>query len=201
MPRRATREAGSQRRRRRAAAAAEEASERGLVLRVLLYSPRDLFAGALALAAACAIITNAVFLQSGPHPAPMFHAMLALPQTLMPKPRPTEADVASIEPKPADAGNPMRPPATTSSVNGAPSQAMARVPAPLPPLAQLSGTRRVAAVQRVLTEYGYGQLKPTGMIGPDTQAAIQRFERDRKLPVDGQVSDRLVRELIAVVGQ
>ena len=63
-----------------------------------------------------------------------------------------------------------------------------------------SGSRRVAVVQRALAEYGYGQLKPTGTIGTDTQAAIQKFERDRKLPITGQVSDRLVRELAAVIG-
>src|SRR5258705_320188 len=63
------------------------------------------------------------------------------------------------------------------------------------------GTRRAAAVQRALTEYGYGQLKPTGTVGSDTQAAIQKFERERKLPVTGQISDRLVRELIAVTGR
>jgi len=58
----------------------------------------------------------------------------------------------------------------------------------------------VAAVQRALTEYGYGQLKPTGVVGSDTQAAIQKFEKARKLPVTGQVSDRLVRELAATIG-
>ncbi len=58
----------------------------------------------------------------------------------------------------------------------------------------------MAAVQRTLTEYGYGQLKPTGTVGSDTQAAIQKFERDRKLPVTGQVSDRLLRELAAMIG-
>ena len=62
------------------------------------------------------------------------------------------------------------------------------------------GSRRVAAVQRALTEYGYGQLKPTGTVGSDTQAAIQKFERERRLPVTGQVSDRLVRELAAMIG-
>ena len=56
------------------------------------------------------------------------------------------------------------------------------------------------AVQRALTEYGYGQLKPTGTIGADTQAAIQKFERDRKIPVTGQLSDRVVRELAAMIG-
>jgi peptidoglycan hydrolase-like protein with peptidoglycan-binding domain len=58
----------------------------------------------------------------------------------------------------------------------------------------------VAAVQRALTEYGYGQLKPTGTIGADTQAAIQKFERERKLPVTGQLSERMVRELAVVIG-
>jgi peptidoglycan hydrolase-like protein with peptidoglycan-binding domain len=61
--------------------------------------------------------------------------------------------------------------------------------------------RRVAAVQRALTEFGYGQLKPTGTVGSDTQAAIQKFERERKIPVTGQVSDRLVRELATVIGR
>jgi peptidoglycan hydrolase-like protein with peptidoglycan-binding domain len=63
------------------------------------------------------------------------------------------------------------------------------------------GSRRVAAVQWALTEYGYGQLKPTGTVGTETQAAIQKFERERKIPVTGQISDRLVRELTAVIGR
>jgi peptidoglycan hydrolase-like protein with peptidoglycan-binding domain len=52
-----------------------------------------------------------------------------------------------------------------------------------------------------LTEFGYGQLKPTGVVGTDTQAAIQKFERERKLPATGQVTDRLVRELSAATGR
>jgi peptidoglycan hydrolase-like protein with peptidoglycan-binding domain len=51
-----------------------------------------------------------------------------------------------------------------------------------------------------LTEYGYGQLKPTGTIGADTQAAIAKFERERKIPATGQMSDRMVRELSAMIG-
>ena len=62
-------------------------------------------------------------------------------------------------------------------------------------------SKRVIAVQRALTEFGYGQIKPTGIIDPDTQAAIERFERERKLPVTGQVTDRLVRELAAMTGR
>ena len=86
---------------------------------------------------------------------------------------------------------------------GAPTAASAnaaRPPAPVPATAQSAGARRVAAVQRALTQYGYGQLKPTGAIGADTQTAIPKFERDRKIPVTGQMSDRLVKELTAMTG-
>ena len=31
------------------------------------------------------------------------------------------------------------------------------------------------AVQRVLTEYGYGQIRPTGVIGPDTAGRDQEI--------------------------
>jgi peptidoglycan hydrolase-like protein with peptidoglycan-binding domain len=75
-----------------------------------------------------------------------------------------------------------------------------RPPASIPASSQSSGARRVAAVQRALTEYGYGQLKPTGAVGADTQAAISKFEHARKLPVTGQMSDRLVKELTAMIG-
>jgi peptidoglycan hydrolase-like protein with peptidoglycan-binding domain len=78
-----------------------------------------------------------------------------------------------------------------------------RPPAPIPSrgeTTQSATSKRIAAVQRALTEYGYGQLKPTGTIGSDTQAAIAKFERDRKLQVTGQMSDRVVRELSAMIG-
>jgi peptidoglycan hydrolase-like protein with peptidoglycan-binding domain len=95
----------------------------------------------------------------------------------------------------------------TSAAPAAPSM-IARPPASIPVPSRnetsanpASGARRVAAVQRVLTEYGYGQLKPTGTVGTETQAAIQKFERERKIPVTGQISDRLVRELTAVIGR
>ena len=39
------------------------------------------------------------------------------------------------------------------------------------------------------------------MIGTDTQAAIQKFERDRKMPVTGQLSDRLIRDLTVLTGR
>ena len=61
--------------------------------------------------------------------------------------------------------------------------------------------KRVLAVQRALGDFGYGPVKPTGVPGVDTRAAIEKFERERKLPITGQISDRLVRELAVVTGR
>ena len=202
------------RRRRGANAVAFEAdAERGLVMRILLHSPKDMVAGALAFAAVSAIIANALWLQAGRHPSPMFGTVVAMPATPiatanpLPRPRPLDADVTALEaklnePRAPDAlGNLVK----TSVAPAAVPAAVARPPAPIPAASRSdaiagSGSRRVAAVQRTLTEYGYGQLKPTGTVGSDTQAAIQKFERARKIPVTGQMSDRLVQELAAVVG-
>jgi peptidoglycan hydrolase-like protein with peptidoglycan-binding domain len=62
-------------------------------------------------------------------------------------------------------------------------------------------SKRVIALQRALTDYGYGQIKPSGIIDGETQAAIEKFERERKLPITGQASDRVVRELAAMTGR
>ena len=70
----------------------------------------------------------------------------------------------------------------------------------LEPSAEAS-SKRVLALQRALAEYGYGQIKPTGVIDADTKAAIERFERERRLPVTGQLSDRVARELASVTGR
>ena len=44
-------------------------------------------------------------------------------------------------------------------------------------------------------------MKATGNYGSETISAIQKFERDRKLPVTGQISPRLLRELAALTGR
>ena len=219
------------RRRRGAKAVAIEAEEerRGLLTRIFLLSPKDMIAGLLAVAAICAIVANALFLQAGRHPSPMFGSVVTLPapqaavSNPLPRPRPVEltarpgdsdppeirpVEVRSAEPKTSDLKN-SDPKSADPMANlvvkstGAPAAApsnVARPPAPIPATTQSAGARRVASVQRALTQYGYGQLKPTGAVGADTQAAISKFERDRKLPVTGQMSDRLVKELTAMIG-
>ena len=70
------------------------------------------------------------------------------------------------------------------------------------PIAELiAPSPRVIAVQRALNDFGYGPVKATGVYGPETVTAIQKFERDRKLPVTGQISTRVVRELAALTGR
>lgn len=224
------------RRRRGARVAVVEAeAERGLLMRILLHSPKDLVAGLLAFAAVSAIIANALFLQAGRHPSPMFGTVTKMPAAAsapspLPRPRPVEAAARPADPLPSEPrvvemrsadpridaridskSDPKSDPMTNLVKATAAPQAMpstiVRPPAPIPASRnetianQTPAARRVASVQRTLTEYGYGQLKPTGTVGSDTQAAIQKFERERKLPVTGQMSDRLVKELTAMIGR
>jgi Putative peptidoglycan binding domain len=240
VPRRIDDDEEMPRRRRRGAKAAaiEVERERGLVMRIFLHSPKDVVAGLLAAAAICAILANALFLQAGRHPSPMFGSVVTLPAPQaavanpLPRPRPVELTSRPVEAEPPEirpvearsadpkhveirsgdsksdskSPDPKNPDSMANLVvrsTGAPAGApanVARPPAPIPATAQSAGARRVAAVQRALTQYGYGQLKPTGAVGSDTQAAISKFERDRKLPVTGQMSDRLVKELTAMIG-
>jgi peptidoglycan hydrolase-like protein with peptidoglycan-binding domain len=75
-------------------------------------------------------------------------------------------------------------------------------PARIDPIAEmLTPSKRVVAIQRALTEFGYGQIDPSGLVDPETQVAIEKFERQRKLPITGQVSERVVRELAGITGR
>jgi len=232
VPRKSAKDEAAPRRRGAKAAVVDVETERNLVMRVLLHSPKDTLAGLVAVAAISAIVANALFLQTGRHPAPMFGTVINLPapspvplSNPMPRPRPVGADTSPlepkatefrVEPKPAEKA-PEKPAETTASTprandpmtnlvikattpTPAPSAvAVARPPAPIP-MQQTPAARRLAGVQRALSEYGYGQLKITGTMSGETQSAIQKFEREHKMAVTGQVSDRLLRELGAAIG-
>lgn len=229
MPRKSAKDEAAPRRRGAKAAVVDVETERNLVLRVLLHSPKDTLAGLVAAAAISAIVANALFLQTGRHPAPMFGTVINLPAPSsvplanpLPRPRPVgayssplepRATEFRVEPKPAERAvekapeKPVEATASTrasdpmtnlvKSTTSAPPSAL-RPPAPIP--AQSPAARRIAGVQRALSEYGYGNLKITGTMGGETQSAIQKFEREHKMPVTGQVSDRLLRELGAAIG-
>ncbi len=212
MPKAITSLSGKPRRRGKDAVAIEASAERGLVMRVLLYSPKDLVAGLVAFAAVSAIISNAIFMQAGRHPSPMFGSTVVMPLVSqpvvnpLPRPRPLDAtrpadktlDASLLEGKAVET-KPRSEPAAKPAPAAAPRAVSSPARDPVGDL--INNTRRISAVQRALTEYGYGQLKTTGTIGPETQAAIQKFERERKMPVTGKLSEGLVRELAAVTGK
>lgn len=232
MPKKSAKDQAAPRRRGAKAAVIDVETERNLVMRVLLHSPKDTLAGLVAVAAIGAIVANALFLQTGRHPAPMFGTVINLPapssvslSNPLPRPRPVGADTSPlepkatefrVEPKPAEraaekpAEKPVESTASTlrpgtdpmtnlvKATTSTPPSAM-RPPAPIP-VQQSPAAKRIAGVQRALSEYGYGNLKITGAMGAETQSAIQKFEREHKMQVTGQVSDRLLRELGAAIG-
>jgi len=223
--------------------------------------PRDTVGMCLALAGVAAVLINALYLQPGPHPAPIFTikprpvgAASATGAVRAPRPRP--GDSAKTEPGsrsnadiiadiqrelerrgfydgPIDGYHGPRTDAAIRDFEQAaglksgaqPNEELLQVvlrssakPASVPPQRAVpspgasargdaigdliaGSSRRVLAVQRALGDFGYGPVKPTGILGPDTRAAIEKFERDRKLPVTGQLSNRLVRELAATTGR
>jgi peptidoglycan hydrolase-like protein with peptidoglycan-binding domain len=105
---------------------------------------------------------------------------------------PSETLLASITRAPAKVTKTSAIPVAAAAPPGRPPGALPDRPTP---------SRRVLAVQRALADYGYGQLKPTGIVDAETQAAIEKFERERRLPITGQPSDRVARELAALTGR
>lgn len=176
---------------------AEPDTLREKFVEMALTSPRDTLAVFVAVAAVAIILSNALFLQKGRHPSPMFDASPGLVSTRgvpAPRPRPAAVEVKA------------EPVAARTETAAAP------VPVPRPPMPVANArpdpladlivaNRRIIAAQRALTEFGFGQIKPTGAIGPDTKAAVERFERERRLPVTGKLSDSVMREIAAVTGR
>jgi Putative peptidoglycan binding domain len=156
----------------------------------------DSFVVVGAAAATLVIIVNALYLQSGARSAPFVAT-------------PAPAPVADIQPKAIPQGT-LKPadmaPAHTAALPPRPQQAAVPSPVPLPPrrndaIADLIGpSPRIQGAQRVLSEYGYGQLKPSGVLDDATIQAIEKFEREHKLPISGRISDKLVSELAAMTG-
>jgi Putative peptidoglycan binding domain len=141
--------------------------------------------------------------ESARHDAAAPHARTDVVE--LPRPRPTAP--ATVAPARKDAiaeliaTHPVQvrlpPPEPAAPVPPAPIPANA----PAPPSRSLGQpSRQVLAVQRALSEFGYGQIKPTGVFDAGTRLAIQRFERDHNLPVNGEISNDVKRELATLTG-
>jgi len=135
-----------------------------------------------AFAVSLTIVVNALFLQSGPHPA-----------SVSMNPAPWSPDVVS--PKPAVSASPATYGVEVTRTT--PSGPTRRND----PIAQLIGqSSHILAVQRALSEYGYGQIRQTGVLDPPTSQAIEQFEREHNLPVTGKISEGLLTDLAAMIG-
>lgn len=224
--------------------------------------PREFVALVMGTVATGWIFTNALFLQKGPHPAPIFAARPHTYQVPLAPPRPAvlaPSPETPPLPTPAPATQPAPAPAMTDqaraqlitniqhelnrrgyydgavdgvwgahtdaavrdfiqasgakvnadanevllrAIMAAPAKRASAPARPNDPIAALiAPSGRVLAVQRALNDFAYGPVNPSGLYDAQTRAAIERFERARGMPVTGQISDRLVRELSSVVGR
>jgi putative peptidoglycan binding protein len=159
--------------------------ERGPLAAAIVRHPREFVALVMAGAATLTIFVNALFLQHGPHPAPIFATRRFVPEPTGPV-RAHKEDKAVVA-HPVAAAKPIAPPAARQD--------------PIAELIAAPSKPRVLAIQHALADFGYGQIRPTGVYDSDTRGAIEKFERDHNLPVDGQISDRFVRELAAMTGR
>lgn len=123
---------------------------------------------------------------------------------------PVPADTVAAAPRP-----PVKPPvppkpaaipaaapvATAPAGMVPPANVIPAVPATsVTPPAPVAASARVMEVQKALARLGYGPIRIDGRVSDSTRDAIQRFERDRRMTITGEVSDRLVRALNEVAG-
>lgn len=172
----------------------------GGTLRLCRARPGEVIGSLAALAAVSAVALNALGSQVGPHPAPILPKM-ALKETPARKaPADKPAQTAAAEPAPAKA-----PPAKET----APARTAPQKPDAIAELLRADETtasvtpkpeRSVMQAQKALAKLGYGPLKADGVMGASTRAAIEKFEKDRKLPVKGEAGGRTLRELAARAG-
>jgi peptidoglycan hydrolase-like protein with peptidoglycan-binding domain len=221
-----------------------------MVAEAISQHPREFVGLVTATVALFAIVANALFLQKGPHPAPIFATRPLLQQQAALVPRLQSApsnlvaepgnqgrlqlitniqrelarkgfydgpadgiwgaktdtavrdfiQVSGLKANP-DASDGLLRAITASNVKPS-SAGAASIAPPADAIAKLiTPSKRVTAVQRALADFGYGQIKPTGVVDPETRAAVEKFERDHRLPVTGQISDHLVRDLATMTGR
>lgn len=115
-------------------------------------------------------------------------------------PKPVATDARAPEGRVVDARaapDPIGQLIKTSSGNSstAPDKAVANLPPEKPSVGP-----KVASVQKALSKLGYGKLEANGVLGAPTRTALEKFERDHKLPVTGTLGKRTVRQLAQVSG-
>jgi hypothetical protein len=185
----------------------------------------SILAAGLFVVAAAAILANALVWQRTRHPAPLFaRASPAAPATeptiagliavSPPQPQPAvtpiQAQDKPVE-KPAAQKSPPEKPPLKMPAGGQPRQTRITSSPPHDEISQLlkapaarpaapaAHSKPVLAAQRALVKLGF-VLNPDGVAGATTRQAIKRYERDHGLPVRGDLSRALMRQLSAETG-
>jgi len=170
---------------------------------ILSRLPRRIYLGAAVSAVLVGIAVNALTLQRGRHPAPLFAPAQAPP--------PAPAAVPAAHPHASAAAPAVAPPAPAAEKAASP---------PLPPASPRESAapasradliadlirggggaagedeRLVLAAQHALIRLGYA-LKADGRAGAGTQQALRDFERAHKLPPSAEITPHLVKLLNA----
>jgi hypothetical protein len=192
-------------------AAARAAENRARLLAALRYTadnPVKVLGTACLAVAAISFTINALFFQQGRHPAPLFapksEIAATTPASSAAAPAPATQIVALPPGRPADLPVKKDTPAQTAAapqgrdaIGDLLRGGVVSTPVADPKQEQV---RSVASVQRALNRLGYGPVKADGIFGSGTKLALERFERDRKLPVSGEMSPRILKELAAASG-
>lgn len=157
-----------------------------------------------------AVARNALWSQTGRHPAPLLGVKTAESRVVpalppLPPSRPSAAPPPAATAPPAVVA-PAPLPVIASPAPAAPVAAAKPHPA-RDPIGDMIRAKeaggasakpdntKIASAQRALTKLGHGPLKADGMPGAGTRQAIERFERERGLAVTGELNPRTIKEL------
>jgi len=151
----------------------------------------------------CGVVANALFMQTARHPAPIFRGpVIARPaQHVAPAviPVPPQRPAEKVLPPQSQTSTPLIPPAVVAPRAEASSKDQIGALLSGGPSSAGADGARVAAAQKALVKLGY-VVKPDGVMGAGTRKALEMFEQSRKLPVTGDLTPRVTRELSALSG-
>lgn len=173
------------------------------VTRKIASDPARSIAVSLLITACASTSINALYLQTIKHPSPLFGAETTL---TMPDPVPVpvarstafSSGLAGLDEAGTSAGSfSLGTPAEVAgpflrqdNIGDLISGLNAKPPAQ---------NKTVLLAQRALSKLGYS-VKADGVAGGTTRQAIEKFERDNRLPVKGDLSPKILRELSMAAG-
>ena len=180
--------------------------------------PARTLAGATFGALLCGVAVNAIMLQKGHHPAPLFGPRDVAARRHAPSPYPPAPREQSPTAAPAAVQEPRAPEARPGIVSPQPQAKAPHTAAHEDTLGafiakredtlgafiakEATGTQnagRVYSVQKALRKLGF-PVKLSGKLDATTKSALVRFERSRSLPVSEELTPRILRTLAARSG-